>query len=80
MPADKFSFFHFFCTYVALLETACYQFGFKAASGFILWDFFFFESFKPFEREKNQTKTNAGTFFFSYNLVVFCTRTFILVY
>lgn len=40
MPAEKLSFAHFFCTYVALLETACYQFGFNAASGFILLQFF----------------------------------------
>lgn len=42
MPAEKFSFAHLFCTYIALLETACYQFGFNAASGFILSQFFFF--------------------------------------
>lgn len=40
MPAEKFSFAHCFCTYIALLETACYQFGFNAASGFILLQFF----------------------------------------
>lgn len=59
MPAEKFSFAHLFCTYIALLETACYQFGFNAASGFILLQFFFFgaDLIKPFQ------KTETGTFF-----------------
>lgn len=60
MPAEKFSFAHFFCTYIALLGTACYQFGFKAASGFILLQVLFFflaDLIKPFK------KTETGTFF-----------------
>lgn len=73
MPAEEFSFSHFFCTYIALLETACYQFGFNAASGFILLQFFL-------EQIQLSLLKKQKLVPFFYNLVAFCTCTSILVY